>query len=238
MSDSAPQVRAQAVQLAAQRLNGSPALLEKVTTLAADADPRVRFQTALALGESNDPRVGDLLLSIARRDATNRWFRAAVLSSCATTAHQLIVQLWTDVDSSIPAAQTELLEQLAEIVGARNQPTDITRVLDRLALEVHDPSRLAVRDRLVLGLARGLHRSGGHLPVTQVSASPGTTLVSHLIQQAKTKALAGHAPESTRVEAIDTLSTLAPAELRLLLLELLDPRQPQAVQIAAVQVSG
>ncbi len=233
--DIAPQVRAQAVQLAARRLNGSPTLLEKVLTLAADADPQVRFQTALALGESNDPRVGNSLLSIARRDATNRWIRAAVLSSCVATAHRLIVDLWADEVAPIPSAQAELLEQLAEIVGARNRPADIDRVLDHLALDLRDASRLELRDRLVLGLARGVRRSGGQFPVDQVPARSGTALVSHLIQQARTKALDNRSPEPARVEAINTLIMLAAAESRVQLLELLEPRQPLAVQIAAVR---
>jgi putative heme-binding domain-containing protein len=233
--DTVPQVRAQAVQLAARRLNGSPALLEKVINLAADADVRVRFQTALALGESNDPRVGSSLLSIARSDAANRWIRAAVLSSCIATAHRLILDLWTDQVSPISTAQAELLEQLAEIVGTRNRPADIDRVLNCLALNLRDVSRLALRDRLVLGLARGLRRSGGQFPVDQAPAQSGITLVSHLIQQARTKALDSRLPEAARVEAISTLNMLAPAGSRAQLLELLEPLRPVAIQVAIVR---
>jgi putative membrane-bound dehydrogenase-like protein len=235
LSDTVPQVRAQAVQLAARRLNGSPALCKKVVTLAIDADPRVRFQTALALGESNDPRASGALLSIARRDATNRWIRAAVLSSCVATAHQLIMDLWTDEGSPVPTAQAELLEQLAEIVGARNHPSDIGRVLDHLALDLRDASRVEERDRLVLGLARGLRRSGGQFPLVQMPVRSGTALLTHLIRQAQTKALDSRLPERARVESINRLNILAPAESRVQLLELLEPRQPIAVQIAAVQ---
>ena len=224
LSDPVPQVRAQAVQLAARRLNDSPALLEKVMTLAADADPRVRFQTALALGDSSDPRVGKMLLSIARRDAANHWIRAAVLSSCDATAHRLdhgsldgcrappYQRLKPNCSNNWPRSSgrgTSLLKSIASLIVWQ--------------LDVHDPSRLALRDRLVIGLARGLRRSGGQLPVAQVPTSPGTSLVSHLIQQAKTKALDGQAPELARVEAIDTLSTLDPAESHPVLLELLEP---------------
>ena len=236
LSDTVPQVRALAVQLAAQRLNGSPALLEEVVSLASDDDPRVRFQVALALGESNAPQVEGSLLSIARRDAADRWIRTAVLSSCVTTAHRLIIDLWTDDVSPIPTVQTELLEQLAEIVGARNQPADISRVLDHLALNLLDASRVKLRDRLVLRLARGLRRSGGQFPVDHGPTRRGTALVSRLIQQERTKALDIHLPESARVEAISALTMLAPAESRVQLLELLEPRQPLAVQVAAVRV--
>ena len=86
--------------------------------------------------------------------------------------------------------RTELLEQLAEIVGARNRPAEIGRVLDHAGSRISgDASRLELRDRLVLGLARGLRRSGANFRSIQVAARPGTALVTHLIQQARTKAL-------------------------------------------------
>ena len=179
----------------------------------------------------------DALLSIARRDAANRWIRAAVLSSCAATAHRLFVDLWTDPVSPIPAAQAELLEQLAEIVGARNRPDEIGRVLDHAGVEaVADASsRSSCETAWSSALARGLRRSGGQLPVDQVPARSGAGLVAHLVQRARTKALDGRVPEPVRVEAIDMLSTLDPDESRVLLLDLLEPRQPLAVQIAAVR---
>ena len=51
LTDPVAQVRAHAVQLIGKRLHRAPALVEKLVPLAADADTRVRFQVALALGE-------------------------------------------------------------------------------------------------------------------------------------------------------------------------------------------
>ncbi len=95
LSDPVPEVRAQAVALAAGRLDRSLALLEKVLDLANDVDSRVRFRVALALGDTTDERAVAALARIARRDAANRWIRTAVLSSCASTADRLFVDLWT-----------------------------------------------------------------------------------------------------------------------------------------------
>ena len=75
LNDPVSQVRAQGVELAAGRLRRSPRLLEKVLSLADDPDGPVRFQTALAIGESEDVRVSPALLRIARRDAANPWMR-------------------------------------------------------------------------------------------------------------------------------------------------------------------
>ena len=86
LNDPVAEVRAESVKLAAPRLGRSAVLLERVLGFSADPDQAVRFQTALALGSSADPRVADGLLQIARRDAANRWISAAVLCSATVAA--------------------------------------------------------------------------------------------------------------------------------------------------------
>ena len=66
LADPSPEVRAQAVELAGRRLGHGQDWLDAVARMATDADPRVRFKTALALGESNVPRVVDALSKIAQ----------------------------------------------------------------------------------------------------------------------------------------------------------------------------
>jgi hypothetical protein len=57
---------------------------------------------AFALGETNDPRAATALFRIVVRDAANRWIRTAVLSSCASMADRLFVNLYTDPGPSAP----------------------------------------------------------------------------------------------------------------------------------------
>ena len=76
---------------------------------------------------------------------------------------------------------------------------------------------------------------GGQLPVNQIKGRPAAIIVSDLIQNSRAKALDNLAQESARVEAIRRLSTLTPAESTKLLAELVEARQPVAVQIAAVR---
>jgi putative membrane-bound dehydrogenase-like protein len=235
LSDPIPQVRAQGIQLAARRLNSSVVLLDQVAPRATDPDPRVRFNTALALGESNDPRVGNLLMSIARQDAANPWIRAAILSSCWVNARQLLIDLSEAGFSSLTPPLAELLEELAEIVGTSNRTAEISLVLDRLAPAMGDTARIRLRDRLIVALARGIRRSGGRLPVKQFQPQPGARMVFDLIEQSKAAALDGSVQESTRVEAINTYSTIEPAASSPVLIKLLDATQPVTVQIGAVR---
>src|SRR5262249_42758301 len=80
-ADAERSVGRHGVVIAEQFLTNSPALAEKVLALANDAAVTVRFQVAFTLGQLEDPRATERLAAIARRDAADRWLRAAVLSS-------------------------------------------------------------------------------------------------------------------------------------------------------------
>ncbi len=220
LSDAAPEVRAQAVILAGRRLDRSREILERVLRLAGDDDPRVRFRVALALGETSDRRAVTALVQIARRDVANRWMRAAVLSSCAATADRVLAELVGAQKSdsrrpeSVRSAGTQpLLEEIVSIVGARNRPDEVKRVLDALAASgavVADDSR----DRLVLALAQAARRGGGRLPTAQDAASSGAALVAGLLREARTRALDPHTSEATAVSAIEVLGLIDPVGSR------------------------
>ncbi len=238
LGDPVPQVRAHAVQLAARRLNQSPMLVARIVVLSRDADPRVRFWTALALGNSHDPCVVPALQQIARTDGANRWIRTAVLSLCAETAADLLCELWKDAvppEASTTTGRAEILAQLAQCVGAHKQPAELSRVFDQLAMGVSDGARRGLRDRLILDIGRGLRRSGGTLAAESNASTPGVHLVDDLISRVKTTALHQRAAEAVRVQAIESLSVLNPAGSLAVVTSLLEPRQPLAVQIAAVR---
>jgi putative membrane-bound dehydrogenase-like protein len=244
LSDPVPEVRAQAVALAARRLDQSPALIERLLKLSADADSRVRFRVALALGETANPRATAALARIARTDVTNRWIRAAVLSSCAGAADRLLMNLLQATNPTKPrtagdlAAQAEWLKSLAEIVGARNQPAEVSRILDELAMASQGATAAAkpdLQDELVLALARGATRSSRALAIAPDPARAGTRLVAGLLGRARTTALDDRASEIARANAIAVLDTIEPDRSRELLVTLLEARQPLAVQVAAVR---
>ena len=81
LADPHPQVRRNAVKASEGMLKDSPRLAEAVLALAADPDPRVRLQVALALGNWNDPRAGKALAQIVQREPDDPWIRGRCLSS-------------------------------------------------------------------------------------------------------------------------------------------------------------
>jgi putative membrane-bound dehydrogenase-like protein len=245
LRDPTAEVRAQAIALAAARLDHSPDLREIVLDLAGHHDSRVRFRTALALGDTSDPRAVAALARIAHRDGANKWIRTAVLSSCAITADRLFVELNANRANRSPAPSgnmatdaQQLIEPLAAIVGARNRPDEVNRVLDALAAGKTDDSagfRLGVRERQILALARGAQRSGGRLPVEAGLSRPGLLLVARLVQHAAARARDPRAAEPALLDAIEVLGTLDPDGSRPILLNQLSPQRPQVVQVAAVR---
>ena len=128
-----------------------------------------------------------------------------------------------------------ILEQLAQIVGARKERAEIDRVLDHLALEWNDAGRQEMRDGLIMALARGARRSGGRLEAGKSLTSPGARLVVRMIEDARAAAFDGHRSTIARAGAIALLGVLDPAQLHKLLANLLEPREPVEVQVAAVR---
>ena len=225
---------------AAGRLARRPSLLSRVLSLADDPDPAVCFQTALTIGESDDPRVAPALLRVLRKYAANPWIRSAALCSSSGAAADMLVDLLVDTElvepnAAGPGTARLVIDQLAEIVGARNGRAETDRVLDHVAVLWNDARRRAMCDGVIIALARGARRTGGRLLAAADSTSPGARLVARLIDDTKSAVLDNLRPESTRAQAIERIGVLDPRESSVVLVNVLEPREPVAVQVAAVR---
>ncbi len=131
-----------------------------------------------------------------------------------------------------------LFDQLAQLVGARKERREIDRVLDRLAAKSSDAGTGELRDRLVQALARGARRAGGRLGAGTEGKRPGARLLAGLIGDTKGAVLDRDGTEAARAAAIGRLVLLEPVEAGAVLVELLEPREPPVVQVAAVRGSS
>jgi putative membrane-bound dehydrogenase-like protein len=231
LSDRSPRVVEHAVRLAEPRLDGSPALLERVLALADHPEVRVRFQTALSLGATTLPRAVDALARIARRDADDAWMRLAVLASAGDSADLLFTRLANFPLFRSSETGASFLEQLAGVVGARNRPVEVGRLLEILAGEGQDPSFVR---RLVLALGRGMSRSGGHFVLSGQGLSPANRLIGQTLDGAALLAANEQAGEAARLQAIAILGCAPLKRSREALAALLDPRHPERLQLAAL----
>jgi len=230
LADPEPRLREAAVRLVEGRLNTDRDLLPQTIALADDSDPMVRFQVALALGEANDdPKALEALAGIAARDGADRWTRAAVLSSIAGRAGDLL-EILAGRDGFLNGSTGRVwLDELSGLVGSAKDPKQVEGLIDNLfAKELPDDAKAGV----ILALGRGLKRAGGTLKAT-LSESAWKRL-DPLFDNAAEVADSS-APESRRAAAI-ALVGLSGSERSLEALpELLDARQPSGVQLAALR---
>jgi putative membrane-bound dehydrogenase-like protein len=227
LSDDDGVVREHAVRLSENLLqDGVPSaeLWKKLSACASDPVVGVRYQLAFGLGEIRHPERLGVLAEVARRNAPEPMMRAAILSSLAEGAGEMFSLLASETGASGAAAgRPEILRELAAVVGAANRPADLARVREAL-LSTHD---LLVAFPLARGFGDGLRRAGSSFEKAEVN-------LESLLGRAAATATDAEALESTRLEAVALLAFGRGAESEKTLLSLLDSRQPQAVQLAAL----
>ena len=228
LRDQAAGVRENAVKLAESRL-GSATVRDALFKLAADSDACVRFQLSFTLGEMTDPRAADALATIAARDAADPWIRAAILSSVPDTSDQLLTRLLGDAKFS----NAQLVRELAQIVGVRGQTPEMQSAPTSVG---PDLASSAARE-VVSGIGEGLKRSGKSLRRVEWDTE-GSRAIDRLLSQAAQAAADSQAPLGARTNAIRLLTFDDFDRVKTALTDLLDAKQPQEIQRAAVAAIG
>lgn len=231
LTDPHPRIREQVIKLTEGRADQDRDLAFTLLLSADDVDPMVRFQMAFSLGELKKPAAIAALASIARRDAQSPWTRIAVMSSLKGRALLFLERLATNPADFLdkPEGRT-WLEEVSALIGAENDTAQIEALLTKFGVEGQNQSgRL---HRIVVGLSRGLQRSGGSL--SRVFLGERRHQLAPLLDDARKTALSDRTA-ALRAEAIQLLG-LGPADGALETLpELLDARQPSDIQLAALR---
>lgn len=229
LEDPHPGVREHAVRLAESRLARSPAIVDKVLALANDPDPRVRGQVALSIGGLSDDRATRALATIACRDQADPWARLAVLSLRPDRAVDLIEGLVRGPIVPLPTPRA-----LAEVLGTRNLPDEIGRVLRTLAPETGVGD--AIRRESLLGLGEGLGRRNVSLAQAAAQTGPRSLAwLEKLLRESAALASDPSAPIEERARSVRLISMGTYEQAQGILSSLLSPRVPQAVQSAAIE---
>ena len=232
LSDPSPRVVEHAVRLAEPRLGDSPALVERVAALADHDDVRVRFQAALSLGATTRaPRLGRPgnhrpARRVRHVDAAGGPGLGGRLGRLAVRPAREFSRVPRERDGRIVPRTTRGCRRRSEPARSRSR-----RVLGILAAEGQDPTLVR---RLVLGLGRGLSRSGGHFALSGQSLTPANRLIAQSLDRAAHEAANEQAGEAARLQAIAILGCAPLERSREVLATLLDPRHPQRLQLAAL----
>jgi putative membrane-bound dehydrogenase-like protein len=241
LNDQHAGVRENAVRLAAARLAKSDDLLSSVLRLAGDADGRVRFQVALALGETADPRAVSTLAALARRDGAQSWMRAAILSSVRDRASEFL-RAFLDSPAASPAAKAMVMQDAGQLFGAAESRE---RCLD-LIVQITDPAaEFGWQPAALLGIAQGLRARGSGaegrsaLMTLLTGDAPevrsATAHVDATLSRTAALALDDRAPVDQRLAAIALLGQTDAATAGDTLVRLLAPQHPADLQTAAVR---
>lgn len=169
-----------ALPLAERWLADDATLRARVLELAADADPRVRFQVALSLATAKGDDLVAPLARIALAGHDDVWTRRAVLVASAQREVALLEHVLAGLAASGPefcsepralhgaSGVTSLTGELAELAARRG---DAVRAIEVIRRSVPSPSgepRRLVAYATLSGLARGLTQHGQ--AVRQVAA--------------------------------------------------------------------
>jgi putative membrane-bound dehydrogenase-like protein len=239
LKDPVAGVREQALRLSEDRLVNSARLRAAVAGMADDASPRVRFQLAFTLGETDSPETTAALAKVARRDLGDPWTQTAVLSSTSRSAPALLEALTRDKEftGSASAAHLDFLTRLAALVAARPGDTDLARALKLLG--EGKESTAAWQVAILTGLGQGLRNSSR--PLGRLLEQPPPALKEAVEQarpffkRAAAAAQDAKRPIGERIAAANLLAAGPFATAAPPLRDMLGPQNPSELQLAAVR---
>jgi putative membrane-bound dehydrogenase-like protein len=264
LGDPEPGVRENAIALADRFVRTDRALQDRLLALAGDADARVRFALACALGDLDSPAARaaqDRLLSAAIED---RWMQVALLSASSSRAVVWLARALGRGPGGLIGQETDgratFLRESAAVLASRRRPDEIGRLIERITAGVRSADdwwRRATLDGLGVGLRRA--RGADAVPAAararllDLAQAPRAALrgaalellaQTGLPETAATRAaLTGAAARATdrardaaeRADAIALVSLGRPGPTLEQLRPLVDAREPEAVQLAAVK---
>ncbi len=222
--DIEPQLRRHAVRLSEQ-FPESSLLQQKLAASVNDPAPAVRYQLAFTLGTFphtfNAPLIADLL----KESGSDSWMRFALLTSVDQQLPQIMNALADDGEFLKSSAARPVLESLTELIARRGNAKEVdtfaTNILNNAGLDY------AFRSKLYGQFAAA---AGGK---SQQYASLNEWR-DEFLKQARANAENEDAPIAQRLDGVAALSVSTNAKDRELLLDLLDPRSPEAIQLAAL----
>jgi putative membrane-bound dehydrogenase-like protein len=239
LKDPESGVREQALRLCDERLAASAKLRAAAAALADDPSPRVRFQLAFTLGESDAPECVAALAKVTRRDADDPWTQTAVLSSVGASALPLLTALAEDraFTKDAPPTRLQLLTRLGGLVGARAGDDDLARAFGLLGKEGQAPEtwQAAVLDGLAQGMQNGPRPLAGLWERPPPALKDAVARARALFDSAADAARDEKRPPAERAAAVRLLGRGPFALIETAAPDLLAPQSPPELQLAAVR---
>lgn len=231
LKHDAPAVRENAVRLAEPRLAESVELATLALALADDEHVHVRYAAALALGAKAFPlpqRVPEALANIAKRDADDKWTRAAILTSLPDeeASEAALRRLARDPDPS--EGVLDLTRDLAQLWAAHQRSVNYNPIHSLLAGATFD-----TRAALLTGFC-ATEPTTAEVVRRMASERPKDEPAKTFEEAVRVVGDAG-IPTPRRARALALLSFTTDAAAEAALLALAAPEQPAELATAAVR---
>ena len=253
LGDRVAGVRENAIILTETRLPES-ALTKGLLHMENDPDPRVRFQLLATLGYLKSPEAAQVRKRLLDRDVEDRWVQLAALSASSAEALPALLSNIKSQGASTPG-RTNYFQQLGSIIGARGNTAESAKLL-RAAAEGKESDWW--RPAALEGLASGLRARGSKLtpqPVLLRLLDDKTAGVRraalHLLEisglpsgidatlaKAALTAADRDQPGDRRADAVSLLALGATPKPLEFYQKLIEPNEPEEVQLAAVRALG
>jgi putative membrane-bound dehydrogenase-like protein len=260
LKDSTAGVRENGIILAEQHLAASPDLERDLLGLVDDPAARVRYQLMLTLGNSKSPAATAARDRMLFSNLEDKWLQIAALSADSNDAPRLF-------DQAVKSTATEtdgrksLLQYVSAEIGARQKNTEIDRLLQKVSAGNQKDGEWW-RTATLNGLNRGLHAKHGSvspqgkvllvgifeksdpavrraaLHTLQNTGLPASAAVSAALNRAAQTAADAKADAELRADSIGLLALSNPESHKQFFQSLIDARQPEVVQEAAVRAYG
>jgi putative membrane-bound dehydrogenase-like protein len=235
LSDEHPRVREHAVRLSEPFVTSSSEIQQQYRALVDDPDLRVRYQLAFSAGSAPAPLKISILAKLLKRDGTDRWVRLAALSSLSEDSADVLTALAVDDAFCGSNSARPVFTELGGQIGLQARQSDVLAALS--AVEKLPGERKQLATTIVVSLVEGLSKSGSPLKAQVAGSSKKSAeLLTELLANSRRVAVNEASPLAERVDAIRTLGLSPYAENRMLLPALLENRQAQEVQLAALSV--
>jgi putative heme-binding domain-containing protein len=232
LGDPDPRVRSHALRLGEPLCGKDERVANRMASLAGDADPSVRYQLAFSIGALPGHRAAAPLVALALHDASDPWMRMAILSSVTICTGEVFTRLADDTSFRSSANGRAFLTALVGQTGVSDRAEDLAAILATL------DGPLAGESDLARGIVLALMDDDSPTARARLAGTRGgrvRSILDGLLTDARATAADEGKPVAARTAAVRTLRFAGLPEVEGPLTDLLAPRQPAAVQAAAVE---
>jgi putative membrane-bound dehydrogenase-like protein len=261
LDDRVAGVRENAIRLAESYLAKAPELAQKLTQMADDPDPKVRFQLLCTLGFLDSHQATAAQNKLLADGVEDPWMHVAALSAPSGRAlsyFEFAVSRFADSETK---GRRDFFHQVGAVIGMKAEPKEMRRLLTT----VSDDSRRNADwwgGATLDGMAEGISAKGARAnvalqqdrdlflqvferrpgPVAHAAVQllavlglPNDSAAAEVLTRAEIIAADRKAEPSLRADALNLLALTKSDQKAHLLDSLLDPQEPDTVQIAAVR---